>query len=710
MHILKYWEEIVKRAKEYLPNKDLEETLNRAFLFAKKAHDTQFRFTGEPYLIHPVKSTLILMDLTPDLETIIACLLHDTTEDNEKLTLEDIEKEFDKNVAMLVSGMEKLEKIKYRGEERTIGSLRKMFLAMAGDLRVIFIKIVERLHNMQTLKFHERKDKIDRIAQETLHIFVPIAERLGMYALKDSLQEECFKYLYPQDYKYITEQLEIQGKKKQDLIDNSKLKLEKLMNKYSIKAQIYGRLKKPYSIFKKLKTKNINDIYDIYDIFALRIIVDNKPLCYTVLGYIHEEFRPISHRFKDYIAMPKPNHYKSLHTTVLDLIKKQPVEIQIRTKQMHLEAQFGISAQYFYKEHGSGKENYEINWVKELAEITKSYQDYNEFLDSVKMDIFSYRIFVLTPKGDIKDLPEGATPIDFAYAVHTDIGHSFNGAKVNGSIVNLNYKLQSGDVVEILRKNIPKPNPFWLNIVKMSSTKNKIRAWLKNDVKTNSLQEGIKIFNFYLQKMHKQVLDKKFSILKEWNEKCMTKISERKKVLEQIGDGSLSPIKVINTIFRIDERIKPKNTIKHESVKHEIIVDGQKGINYKIALCCNPVYTDDIIGYITKNGEISVHNKRCKVLKTLNFEKFINVLWENQTEQFYKLDLEIFVVDQVGVLNTIVNIITELNLNIFNVSVARENEDVKLIITLKTNNFGIIIKLVHLLEDLDFVNKVQINY
>ncbi|MFA5352364.1 MAG: RelA/SpoT family protein, partial [Candidatus Gracilibacteria bacterium] len=459
----------------YLPDANLER-ISEAYKFAEEKHAGQMRFSGEPYFIHPVAATMHLLSLKPDEDTIIACLLHDVIEDTDT-DVEAIQKKFGKTVAQLCMDMEKLGTVRYQGQERQIENLRKMFVAMARDLRVIFIKLADRLHNMETLEF-VRPDKQQRIAQETLQVYAPIAARLGIFEFKAKLEDLAFKVLHPEDYAKLKKELAGSIENQEAFVSKAKKELKNILQKEGIKVEVFGRVKHLYSIWRKMKLKNYPSLDELYDLFALRVITKTTAECYATLGIIHNHYTPLSRRFKDFIAVPKPNGYRSLHTTVIGLSRQSPTEIQIRTQEMHEQAEYGAAAhwQYSAKKKSVKVDEEKLKWVKNLVELHEKMQDNEEFQENLTSDVLENRIFILTPHGDVFDLPEGATPIDFAYAVHTGVGNTAVGAKVNGKIVKLDEKLHNGEVVEIITRKDAKPNRFWLSFVKTSGAKSKIKA------------------------------------------------------------------------------------------------------------------------------------------------------------------------------------------------------------------------------------------
>lgn len=491
-------DDLIQRIKSYAPNSDTD-LVRLAFDYSKKAHSGQKRLSGEPYINHPLATAMNLAEMKLHQDIIIAGLLHDIPEDthpeNPEIALREIKHNFGEEVAFMVRGITKLGKIKYRGMERYLENLRKMFVAMAEDVRVVFIKFADRLHNLETLGA-QPPAKQKRIAMETMEIYAPIANRLGMFDIKGRLEDLSFQYLYPKDFEELKKEVTPRFRAKEDYLKNIRVKLLKTLSTFSLGApgeegelqrikvySIHGRTKRLWSIYKKLEQKGSEDLSKIYDIVALRVIVETVAECYTVLGIIHQIWKPLKGRIKDYIAQPKPNGYQSLHTTVF-CDEGEIVEFQIRTKKMHDEAEYGIAAHWYYDEGGSKPINKEVKWVKELTKWKKEFEENQRYLESLKIDVFQNRIFVFTPKGDVIDLPEEATPVDFAYTLHTELGDKCMGAKINEQMAKLDTKLQSGDVVEIIiDKNRKSPSSDWLKFVKTNVAKHKIKSRIKNSKK-----------------------------------------------------------------------------------------------------------------------------------------------------------------------------------------------------------------------------------
>ncbi|MFA5916989.1 MAG: RelA/SpoT family protein [Candidatus Gracilibacteria bacterium] len=677
--------EIVKRATSYMtdkPAKDIEKCILKAYTFARDAHDGQIRLSGDHYIVHPVESTIILLDLRPDISTIQACLLHDVVEDTFR-TIEEIKSTFGDEVAFLCEGMEKISKIKYVGEERNIGSLRKMFIAMAQDLRVIFIKLSDRLHNMRTLKYHPKKDKQQRISLETLNIYAPIADRLGLFTIKNDLEEECFKILEPTEYKRINKELLDYKTNIDYFYKNSKEEIEKALDLTVDDYKITYRVKSIYSIYKKMKKKGFDSIDSMYDLFGIKILVQDIPTCYKVLGIIHNKWSPLPNRFKDYIALPKPNGYRSLHTTIIGFLKEfrqQPTEIQIKTYDMNEYADIGVAAHFEYKEKGS-KIAHDIDWVKELKELTESLGN-SDFISSLKIDVFRDRIFVFTPKGLSVNLPAGSTVIDFAYAIHSEIGNHTILAKVDGKIYPLDKELGNGDVVQIVTDNSKKPSPFWLSFVKTTRAKERIRSYLKRENKDTNTERGKDILNKYLEKVSFPTLDKELSILRILDDR-ENDLDERFNILEQIGNFSVNPSSVVRKIMKSKNMISKKeikndvrNIIDIENIdykKEEIIIGGERGIDYKACKKCiiGGKIPDKIVGHINSKGIITIHNRNCAILGNVNKERLLPAYRKGEEDDSIVVSLGFIFLDKIGVLRDLSDIIYSMGLNVEQVNSKR---------------------------------------
>ncbi|WP_027308036.1 bifunctional (p)ppGpp synthetase/guanosine-3',5'-bis(diphosphate) 3'-pyrophosphohydrolase [Caloramator sp. ALD01] len=666
---------IIDKIKKQKLDVDID-LIKRAYELAEKAHKDQYRESGEPYLMHPVEVALITIELGLDTDTICAALLHDVVEDTE-YTYEDIKNMFNPQIAFLVEGVTKLGKIEYKSkEEQQAENIRKMLVAMANDVRVILIKLADRLHNMRTLKYlppHKQKEK----AQETLDIFAPLAHRLGISKIKWELEDLCLRYLKPDEYYDLVNKVQKKRvereKELNEIIDILKNKL----SQSGIIADIEGRPKHFYSIYRKMVYKN-KTFDQIFDLLAIRVIVDTVRDCYAALGIVHTLWKPIPGRFKDYIAMPKPNMYQSLHTTVIGP-GGQPFEIQIRTWEMHRTAEYGIAAHWKYKEGITSDDlGDRLKWLREIIEFQKQTTDAKEFMETVKIDLFSDEVFVFTPKGTVIDLPVDSTPIDFAYRIHTDIGNKCIGAKVNGKMVPLDYKLKTGDIVEIITSSTSKgPSRDWLNIAKSSQAKNKIKQYFKRIYKEENIEKGKELIEKELRRhkipyadaMKSDIID---VVLKRFN------YAQIDDLYATIGSGALSASLVIGKIKeelykdKEKEEIKsvadfePKKQIqrerKREGVKQGIEVKGEKDLLVRFAKCCNPVPGDEIIGFITKGRGVSIHRKDCtnfKHLSEVESERVIEARWTGEHTSSFVADIQIEATDRTGLLaditNTIVN-------------------------------------------------------
>lgn len=656
----------------------------KAFTLADKAHEGQFRASGEPYIMHPLAVAEILAHLQIDHITLIAALLHDVVEDTE-YTKEDIEKLFGSEVAFLVDGVTKLNQFQYETkEDRQMENYRKMILAMAKDVRVVVIKLGDRLHNMRTLK-HMRSDKQKRIAKETLEIFAPLAHRLGIFNVKWELEDLSFRYLEPDKYYDLVDQMKQKRQAREDIVNDTMEQLTKALGEAGIKADIKGRPKHFYSIYKKMKKDN-RDLSQIYDLLAVRVIVDTVPDCYAVLGIAHSIWKPLPYRFKDYISMPKSNMYQSLHTTVIGTMG-QPVEIQIRTWEMHRVSEYGVAAHWRYKEGNKSADkefDQKVAWLRQVLE----WQDTSnpkELVNALKLDVFSGEVFVFTPKGDVVKLPIGSVPLDFAYRVHTDVGHRCVGAKVNGKIVPLDYTLQNGDIVDIITSKTGKPSLDWLNIVGSSESKNKIRNWFKRENKEENIEKG-------LEALEREAKRLNYS----WKELCCdNRIQQVVKQLKSNTENELyaacgyGGIPVSTVLLRLVELYKKSK--EHEDARKTteqiieklkvqgakkakngtgVLVKGEPGVMVRMAKCCNPVPGDDIIGYITRGRGVSVHRSDCTSLGHTpeDLERMIEVSWDEASSESFHVGIDIQAYDRSGILMEVMAVLSELKITITNMN------------------------------------------
>ena len=678
-------EMLVKKIKENCVNINMD-MVNKAFNLAFEAHKEQKRDSGEPYIIHPIEVATILAELGMDTSTIVAGLLHDVIEDTE-YTYDDIKKIFGEEVANLVSGVTKITKMEYKSkEEQQADNFRKMLLAMADDIRVIIIKLADRLHNMRTLKYR-KKEKQKKTAMETLDIYAPLAHRLGISKIKWELEDLSFRYIHEEEYYNLVKQVAEKRAEREIYIKNIIEEMYNKLEEAGIDSDIDGRPKHFFSIYKKMVNKN-KSIEQIFDLTAIRVLVNTVKDCYEVLGIVHTIYKPIPGRFKDYIAMPKPNMYQSLHTTVIGPQGKT-FEIQIRTFEMHRTAEYGIAAHWKYKEGDNNSEIKEKNfesklvWLRDMLEFQKETADAEEFIEGFKIDLFTDEIFLFTPKGVVIDLPNGATPIDFAYRIHTDIGNKCVGAKVNGKIVPLDYKLKTGEIVEVLTSNNAKgPNIDWLNIAKSNQAKSKIRSWFKKSKKEENISKGKEVFEKELKKQGVHFADiakgetyEKF--VKRNNINCMDDL------YALIGLGAIS---ASSFIWKLkdenkskDEKVIEENTnkiieenifkAKRKTVDNTvgITVKGVDNIMIRFAKCCNPVPGDDIMGYITKGRGVSVHRADCGNLKSLIMEdgaKVVDVSWGSSNGRAYIAEIQVKAEDIGELLTDIMGVISELNLQL----------------------------------------------
>ncbi|GIO21816.1 bifunctional (p)ppGpp synthetase/guanosine-3',5'-bis(diphosphate) 3'-pyrophosphohydrolase [Oceanobacillus sp. J11TS1] len=677
--------DIEEKAKEYLSDEDVA-LIGHAYEFAKESHKDQFRKSGEPYIIHPVQVAGILADLLMDAETISAGFLHDVIEDTD-ITFEQIEEEFHYEIAALVDGVTKLGKIRYETKEaQQAENHRKMFVAMARDIRVIMIKLADRLHNMRTLK-HLPPEKQRRISNETLEIFAPLAHRLGISTIKWELEDTALRYLNPQQYYRIVQLMKQKREEREFYIQGVINDLSQELESVNIQAEISGRPKHLYSIYQKM-VKQKKQFNEIYDLLAVRILVDNIKDCYAVLGIIHTNWKPMPGRFKDYIAMPKQNLYQSLHTTVIGP-KGDPLEVQIRTKEMHDIAEYGIAAHWAYKEgkQAKGKSSFEekLSWFREILEWQSETHDAEEFIESLKIDLFSDMVYVFTPKGEVIELPAGSIPIDFAYKIHTEIGNKTIGAKINGKMEPLDYELQNGDIVDVMTsKHSYGPSQDWLKMVQTSQAKSKIKQFFKKQQRDENIAKGkeavereIRAFDIDPKEvLNSDNLQRVFDKFNFTNEDDMfaavgyqgitaaliaTRLTEKIRHSREVNQDLETKIEEVKTD-------KAKSSSKKDS---GIEVAGVDNLLVRIAKCCNPVPGDQILGYITKGRGVSVHRADCPNVQTEEAkQRYIDVKWKDQyaERKQYHVDLEITGYDRRGLLNEVLQAVNETKTNITHVN------------------------------------------
>ncbi len=646
--------------------------IERAHDVAVTAHEGQFRDSGEPYVTHPIEVAYYLAGLQMDAETLAAALLHDVPEDTD-MTLLDIEKRFGREVTRLVDGVTKLSKFGSARsmEEQQAENIRKMFMAMAEDVRVVVIKLADRLHNMRTLQFLP-EDKQLRIARQTMEIYAPLAHRLGMWQIKWELEDLSFKYTEPEVYRKLAELLTDRRRARESFINKSIGILRKELGKVGIEAEISGRPKHLYSIYRKMERKGAQ-FSEIYDLHAIRLLVHDVKDCYAALGVVHSMWRPIPGQFDDYIAVPKANMYQSLHTAVIGPDAK-PLEVQIRTYHMHEVAEAGIAAHWRYKEGSRGDRRYDekLAWVRQLIEWQREVSDATEFVEGLKLDLFQDQVFVFTPKGDVKDLPAGAGPLDFAYRIHTDVGHRTIGAKVNNRLVPLDYKLRNGDIVEIITtKAAHGPSRDWMNIVRTNQAREKIRQWFKRQQRDENITQGKEILDRELRRLAHETLgsvagDKLTEIAGQLHYR------ELDDFYAAIGYGAVSPASVVSKLEVHDDvaialpEVAPPAAPSTSGVK----VKGVGDLLVRFAKCCSPIPGDPIAGYVTRGKGVTIHRATCpSVLSERDIERLIDVEWEQVGQQTYPITVRIEAMDRQGLLNEITNVVAENKVNIVAASI-----------------------------------------
>ena len=684
------YQELINSVKKYHPSADIS-MIQKAYKIAHDAHEGQCRKSGEPYIIHPLCVAIILADLEMDKETIVAGLLHDVVEDT-VMTSEEIVQEFSAEVALLVDGVTKLGQLSYSSDkvEEQAENLRKMFLAMAKDIRVILIKLADRLHNMRTLKYM-RPEKQKEKAQETMDIYAPIAQRLGISKIKVELDDLSLKYLEPEVYYDLVEKISLRKSAREEYVQGIVGEVSSHIEEAEIKAQIYGRVKHFFSIYKKMVNQD-KTLEQIYDLFAVRIVVDSVKDCYAALGVIHEMYKPIPGRFKDYIAMPKQNMYQSLHTTLIGP-NGQPFEIQIRTFDMHRTAEYGIAAHWKYKESSDGKkpvaqqEEEKLSWLRQILEWQRDMSDNREFLSLLKsdLDLFAENVYCFTPAGDVKNLPNGSTPIDFAYSIHSAVGNKMIGARVNGKLVTIDYVLQNGDRIEILTsQNSKGPSRDWLNIVKSTQAKNKINQWFKHERKEDNIIKGKELLAAYC-KTKNIVLS---SLMKPaYLEKIMRKYGFRDwdSTLAAIGHGGLKEGQVVNRLLEeyekehkkeitdeeILEAVDSKDRIRVAKSKSGIVVKGIHDVAVRFSKCCSPIPGDEIVGFVTRGRGVSIHRTDCvNVINLADADRvrLIDAEWQaspaGKTGELYTAEIKVYGYNRTGLLVDIMKIFTERKIDV----------------------------------------------
>lgn len=690
-------EEVFKACEKYM-NKEQLDFVKKAYLFANSAHAEQKRASGQPYIVHPTQVAGTLANLGLDPDTVAAGFLHDTVEDT-PVTNDEIKEKFGEDVAFIVDGVTKLNKYEYKSHQEFLAeNHRKMLIAMAQDLRVIMVKLADRLHNMHTLQ-HLRPDKQRRIASETMDIYAPLADRLGIGTIKWELEDMSFHYLNPEAYYRIVNLMDVKRSQREKFIADAIKTMRKTLDGLGIKYDIYGRPKHIYSIYKKMVNKH-KDFEEIYDLLAVRVIVKTVKDCYAVLGAVHTEWKPMPGRFKDYIAVPKVNGYQSLHTTIIGPGGK-PLEIQIRTEQMHEVAEYGVAAHWAYKrgnfsgvkESSSGEK---LDMVREILELKDETKDADEFMKSVKSDIFSDRVYVFTPKGEVYELPKGSVTLDFAYLIHTQVGGHAVGARVNNKLVPLDYKLKNGDVIEILTQSNAKPSRDWMDLVKTSRARNKIKRYFRSQDRDQSIEHGKQELASLLRE---NGLNAKEYLTKEHLEKILDHFNfgDSDEMFAAIGFGDQSPIGIYNRLTqeqrrkdqiakqkKLEEEIlnagqtaapekKPKKKDSEKAKKSGITIQGVSDLMQHLAKCCNPVPGDEIVGYVTKGRGVTIHRADCRNInqKAQEQGRLIDVEWQNiedNSQQTFNANVEVFGYNRGNLLSDVINKLNSLTKNISNIS------------------------------------------
>ena len=688
---------LIARIRKYHPSTDVS-MIEKAYRLASKAHGSQRRKSGEPYIVHPLWVAIILADLEMDKETIVSGMLHDVVEDTD-VSEEDIRREFGDEVALLVDGVTKLGRLSYSSDKLDVQAenLRKMFLAMAKDIRVIIIKLADRLHNMRTLQFMKPEKQKEK-AKETMDIYAPIAQRLGISKIKTELDDLALKYSQPEVFFDLVKQINARKTEREEFVQQIVDEVSEHMKNANIKAEVNGRVKHFFSIYKKMVNQD-KTVDQIYDLFAVRIIVESVKDCYAALGVIHEMYTPIPGRFKDYIAMPKPNMYQSLHTTLMSSVG-QPFEIQIRTEEMHKTAEYGIAAHWKYKESNDGKKSVEaqeeekLSWLRQILEWQRDMSDNREFMNLIKgdLDLFAEDVYCFTPQGDVKNLPNGSTPIDFAYAIHSAVGNKMVGARVNGKLVNIDYKIQNGDRIEILTsQNSKGPSRDWLNVVKSTQAKNKINQWFKKEFKESNIIKGKEMIAAYckaktinpsniLNPRYQEIVQKKYGF-KDWDS-----------VLAAIGHGGLKEGQVVNRLVEeyskehkqelTDEVVMEKvaeaakNKVHIAKSKSGIVVKGIDDVAVRFSRCCNPVPGDEIVGFVTRGRGLSIHRTDCvNMIHLTEAERarLIDAEWESDVAEKdggqYLAYIKMYARDRQGLLMEMSKIFTENNVDVKSLNV-----------------------------------------
>ena len=708
------YQALIARVRKYHPSADIT-MIEKAYQIGKEAHKNQFRKSGEPYIIHPLWVAIILADLEMDKETIVAGMLHDVVEDT-TMTLDEISAEFGEEVALLVDGVTKLGQLNYSKDklEAQAENLRKMFLAMAKDIRVIIVKLADRLHNMRTMEFMTPAKQKEK-SRETMDIYAPIAQRLGISKIKTELDDLSLKYYQPEVYNQLVHDLNARKTEREEFVQQIVAEVSKHMKNADIEAKVYGRVKHFFSIYKKMVNQN-KTLDQVYDLFAVRIIVDSVKDCYAALGVIHEMYTPIPGRFKDYIAMPKANMYQSLHTTLIGP-SGQPFEIQIRTEEMHKTAEYGIAAHWKYKETGGSNtkglntQEEKLNWLRQILEWQRDMSDNREFLSLLKgdLDLFQEDVYCFTPNGDVKNLPNGSTPVDFAYAIHSAVGNKMVGARVNNKIVPLDHKIQNGDIVEIITsQNSKGPNRDWLAIVKTAQARTKIKQWFKKEEKEENIIRGREMILADIKKKGYQPQD---LLRPEWEEIVLVKYDFKTwdALLAAVGYGGMKEGQVVNRLK--DEYLKEKRKtqtaedalkdfektidqkpVKKHKSKSGVVVEGIDNCPIKFAKCCSPLPGDPIVGFITRGFGVSIHKQTCanavaSMKDPSNAPRWVKAYWADSVKDSYKAGLEIIALNRNELLQDVLSALADIRVPIYAMNARQvENNCAVVSLTIGINN------------------------
>ena len=707
--------DIIDKMVENNPEADVD-LVERAYVYSARVHQGQMRLSGEPYLTHPLEVAGILTDMRLDPESVAAGLLHDVVEDT-KATPEQVEEMFGKEVRHIVAGVTKLSTLPFGSkQDRQAESIRKMLLAMADDIRVILIKLADRLHNMRTLQFH-KENKKRSIAQETMDIYAPIAARLGIYWIKNELEDSSFKYTMPEEYTSIENMVSKDREEREKYIDTVKSYVKKKMDESSLKCVVLGRYKHFFSIHQKMITQHLS-FEEVYDIIAFRIILDTIPQCYEALGIVHSLWKPIAKKFKDYIGVPKPNMYQSLHTTVIGPYGER-IEIQIRTHEMDRVAKSGIAAHWSYKEGKKGDDediNARFAWIQSMVENQADFHDPQEFLENVRIDLFPDEVYVFTPQGEIKSMPKGATPVDFAYMIHSEVGNQCTGAKVDGRMVPLKYELQTGNIIEIITSKGHHPSKDWLNFVKTVKARSRIRQWIKVQEKERSLTLG------------REMCDKTFR-KHRLNFNSLIRSEEMSKVVENfgfktvedliasVGYGKTTPLQIVRRFATQTEEPESENgsllnklikKVRKKKIQAGVVVKGLDDILVRYGKCCQPVPGDPITGYITRGFGVTVHRTNCVNALKMNPERQIDVQWSEEVTQSYPVKVKLTSLDRVGLLADIASSISKNSANILSLNTETQDDNtVDSYITLGIENTAHLKKVMSDLNKIKYVQGVK---